>query len=115
MSQSEIEYLRHVREEAGYLAEMGRSTGKERFLSDDTLKRATVRSIEIIGEATKQLSGDLRKRYPAVEWRSMARMRDRLIHGYFSVDYDIVWDVVKNEAPTLQAEIESILEAETAR
>ena len=115
MSQSEVEYLRHIEEEMAYLAKIGHETKKERFDRDDTLKRATTRSIEIIGEATKQLSGELRAKYPSVPWRQFAGMRDRLIHGYFSVDYDIVWDVIVNEAPELQSTVEGIIEAETSR
>ena len=72
MSRSETEYLRHIREEAEYLTQIDCDVEKERFVSDETLKRAVVRSIEIIGEATKLLSDDLRKRYPEVQWRSMA-------------------------------------------
>ena len=78
------------------------------------MKRASARSIEIIGEATKQLSDDLRERHSEVPWQQMARMRDRLIHSYFSVDYDIVWDVIENEAPPLQDKIVRVIEAEAA-
>ncbi|WP_199316647.1 HepT-like ribonuclease domain-containing protein [Chroococcidiopsis sp [FACHB-1243]] len=75
-------------------------------------QRAYVRSIEVIGEAVKQLPDGLRQKYNTIEWRAMAGMRDRLIHNYFGVDYDIVWDVVVNKFPVLDAEIRLILEQE---
>jgi uncharacterized protein with HEPN domain len=114
MSRSETEYLRHIQDEARYLAEASREVSWDEFSSDETRKRAFVRSIEVIGEATKNLSGDLRNRYPEVEWRSMAGMRDRLIHGYFGVDYEIVWDVATGKAPKLAEQIRKILEQESA-
>lgn len=82
---------------------------KEAFLHDETLKRAFVRSLEIIGEAVKQLPDEIKQRHGHLEWRVMAGMRDRLIHGYFGVDYDIVWDVVTNKIPELQQTVEHIL------
>jgi len=78
-------------------------------LADEVLRRALVRSIEVIGEAAKQVPPDFRARYPQVEWKLMGGMRDRLIHGYFGVDYDIVWNVATVEAATLKQQIEDIL------
>jgi uncharacterized protein with HEPN domain len=69
-----------------------------------------VRSIEIIGEASKQIPEDFRRRYPDIEWRAMAGMRDKVIHHYFGVDYDIVWDVVLNKIPALRLRISQILD-----
>jgi uncharacterized protein with HEPN domain len=83
----------------------------ETFTSDETLRRAFVRSLEIIGEATKKIPPDFRSEHPHINWRAMAGMRDRLIHGYFGVDYEIVWDVVQNRIPELRNQISAILEA----
>lgn len=82
---------------------------KAEFLGDETLKRAFVRSLEIIGEAAKQVPEEVRQKYRHVDWRAMAGMRDRLIHGYLGVDYDIVWDAVMTKVPVVQREVEQII------
>ena len=109
MSHSPLEYLRHVLDEMAYLANRTQGLSKDEFLRDETLRRAFVRSLEIIGEAVKNVPVDFRQKYSHVDWRGMAGMRDRLIHGYFGVDYDIVWDVVINKVPILRKEIQQII------
>jgi hypothetical protein len=66
---------------------------------DETLRRAFVRSLEIIGEAAKKVPEDVRATHPVVELRAMAGMPDRLIHNYFRVDFELVWDVVQRRVP----------------
>lgn len=68
-----------------------------------------MRSLEIIGEAAKNLSLDFKSEHNDIDWKSMAGMRDRLIHGYFGVDYQIVWDVIQTEIPKLKSKIVSLL------
>jgi uncharacterized protein with HEPN domain len=99
------EYFLHILTETAYILQSSRDLDKTTFLQDETLKRAYVRSIEVIGEAVKQIPDALRQKYPTIEWRAIAGMRDRLIHAYFGVDYDIVWDVIINKIPTLDSEI----------
>lgn len=109
---SPLEYLRHILDEAEYLMGQTQGLSQDEFLSDETLKRAFVRSIEIIGEAAKKVPDDLKQKYPQTEWRAIAGMRDRLIHGYFGIDYDIVWDVAINKIPQLQQQVEEMLRNE---
>lgn len=110
MSLPGAEYLRHILEEVDYLIEHSRGVTHDQFLQDETLRRAFVRSLEIIGEAAKKVPPELAKRLRDIEWRAMVGMRDRLIHGYFGVDYDLVWDVVVNKVPLLGTRIRELLD-----
>lgn len=113
MSKEPIEYLKHILDECLYiLSVIDTNTTKEFFLEDETLKRATVRSLEIIGEASKKVPADFKLKWSSVKWKEMAGMRDRLIHDYMGVNYTIVWDVVKNKIPDLYAQINNVIEKE---
>jgi uncharacterized protein with HEPN domain len=114
MSRSAIEYLNHILDETEYLLAQSRHINEESFKNNETLKRAFVRSLEIIGEAVKNLPEDFRNKHDEVDWRAIAGMRDRLIHSYFGVDYAIVWDAVVTKVPDLKAAIEKILSEEHA-
>ena len=79
------------------------------FIKDETLKRAVVRSLEIIGEATKKIPADIKVKWNSIQWKNIAGMRDRLIHDYIGVNYKIVWDVMKNKIPDMNQQISSFL------
>ena len=111
MSLSPREYIHHILDEIDYVLTQIPNTDLSSFLRDATLKRAFVRSIEIIGEASKKLPEDVKARQPDIEWRKVTGMRDRLIHDYFGVDYTIVWDVATNKLPKLRAKFQALLAA----
>jgi uncharacterized protein with HEPN domain len=111
MSYEPREVLRHILAEVDFLAGLRATLTREVLDEDPIVQRAIVRSLEIIGEASKRVPPEMRDANPAVEWRAMARMRDRLIHDYFGVDLDIVWRVLQTNILPLQQEVRRILDA----
>lgn len=107
------EFLRHILDEINFVIRETRGLVFRDFMKNETLTRACTRSLEIIGEAVKNLSPEFRKRYKEVEWKKLAGMRDKIIHFYFGVNWDIVWDVINNHLPELKSHIEDMLK-ETA-
>ncbi len=102
--------LEHILNETVYLINIEKNiTCKEDIERDETLKRSVVRSLEIIGEATKTLPATLLKESENIDWRNISGMRDNLIHRYFKVNYDVVWAVIKNKIPELNAEVKKML------
>src|SRR5437879_2318658 len=109
MSKEPIEFLKHIADECTYLLSINNNLSKDEFLDDETLKRAVVRSLEIIGEATKKIPANYKVKWSSIQWKNMAGMRDRLIHDYIGVNYSIVWDVLKNKIPELNSQIQEVL------
>jgi len=89
-------------------------TGKK-FKSDNMLIDATVRRLEIIGEAAKNISDKTREKYPEIPWKDIAGFRDVIIHGYFKVDLNTVWKVIKDDLPKLKEKINKILKENKSR
>ncbi len=81
----------------------------EQFEADFRINFAVVRALEIVGEATKRLPITLRDQYPNIPWKEMAGMRDRIIHGYDNVNFQIVWDTVKQRIPAVKPQLQQIL------
>lgn len=101
-------YLQHILECIDNI-ESYVPNGESDFFSSKLIQDAVIRNLEIVGEATKRVSMDLRSQYPDVPWREMAGLRDVLIHNYFGVDNEIVWNVVTNELTLLKDKIAELL------
>ncbi len=84
----------------------------EHFLTDTKTQDAVIRNIEIMGEAIKKVPERLKSRYPEIPWKSIAGMRDKLIHHYFGVNFSIVWNVAREELPEIKQKLEKIAETE---
>jgi uncharacterized protein with HEPN domain len=87
----------------------------DRFMEDKKTQDAVLRNLQVMGEATKKLSQRLREVYPGTPWRQIAGMRDKVVHEYFGINYDIVWAVVSRDIPDVFPQIEAILTQEGGR
>lgn len=105
---SDLERLSDILEAAGRI-ESRVARGRERFDADEDLQLAVVHLLEILGEACAGLSSDTRGFYPDVPWRAAADMRNRVIHGYFDIDLDVVWGAAVNEVPALATAVARIV------
>ena len=82
--------------------------GYDEFVCDRKTVNAVVRSIEIIGEATKNIPESLKNKHPQIPWKKMSGMRDKLIHEYFGIDISILWEVATKEIPIIELPMKSI-------
>ena len=102
-------YLKDILTSAKYILEFVQGYDLDRFDRDEKTISAVIRKFEIIGEATKQVPEEIKKNYPDIPWKTMAGMRDVLIHGYFTVDTSIVWSTIHSNIPKVIAQVEQIL------
>jgi uncharacterized protein with HEPN domain len=96
---SEIKFLRKITADRKY----------EDLLSDEYFSHAVIRAIEVIGEASKNLSPRLKEEHPDIAWREIAGMRDKVIHRYFEINWQIVWSVISDDLPGLEPEFSHLL------
>lgn len=109
MHKNSIIYINHIRECISRIKSYTGGMDEPSFLENPLIQDAVIRNFEIIGEATKNLSMEFRKKYPDVAWKKIAGMRDKLIHGYIGVDLWAVWGVVENILPELEVSIDEII------
>src|SRR3989338_3945772 len=100
-----LPYMKHILDAIADIEDSVKKLSKQEFKRNKDTKDATIRRIEIIGEAVKNISKEFKQKHPKIEWARIAGTRDIMIHAYFSVDLDIVWGIVKNDLPYLKKSI----------
>ena len=102
-------YFRDILEAIRKIKRYTENINFEEFADNELIQDGVVRNLEIIGEAVKNIPEDVKRDNPDVEWRKIAGLRDILIHAYFGIDVEVVWDIVKNKVPKLKEKVENIL------
>ncbi|MEW6468928.1 MAG: DUF86 domain-containing protein [Bacteroidota bacterium] len=113
MSPSLLDFLKHIEHECEFILKLSKDKTLQDIINDELLSKGIVRSLEIIGEATKKLPPDFRSAHPLVRWEDMAGMRDILIHNYFGIDYEVVWNTITKDIPELREQLKSVIAAES--
>ncbi len=101
MSSPNIELVQHILVETYFILQHTNNKTKSDVINDEVLCRAVVRSLEIIGEASKKLDDEFKSTHNHIEWKKLAGTRDKLIHDYIGIDYDIVWDIIASKIKDL--------------
>lgn len=102
-------YLKDILESIIAIEKFVEGMDFERFKNDDKTSSAVIRKFEIIGEASKHISEEIRQKYPDIPWKEMAAFRDKMIHFYFGIKTELVWNTIKMELPILKAKLEKVL------
>lgn len=102
-------FLEDILESIGRIEQYAKGKTKDEFLDDYEKQDAIMKRLEVIGEAVKNIPTGVKKKYPGIPWRDMAGMRDILIHEYFGVLMERVWDTAKNDIPKLKKQISELL------
>ncbi|MCS4541746.1 MAG: DUF86 domain-containing protein [Euryarchaeota archaeon] len=102
-------YLKDILEAIRKIERYTENITFEQFVKDELIQDGVVRNLEIIGESVKNIPDDVKSKKPEVEWKKIAGLRDILIHAYFGMDVDILWDIVKNKVPELKEKIKEVL------
>jgi uncharacterized protein with HEPN domain len=109
MDKDDSVYLRHILDAINTVEEYLQGVDEERFKATRLLQDGAIRQIEIVGEAVRHMSSDIRRTYPEIPWQDIAGMRDKLIHDYFGVDIEKVWDTTQEDLPVLKEKVIQIL------
>lgn len=109
MHKNSLIYINHIKDCISRIKSYTEGMEESSFLENSLIQDAVIRNFEIIGEATKHLSNEFRDKYPKIEWKKIAGLRDKLIHDYIGVDLWAVWGIVENVLPELEDSINNII------
>lgn len=112
MNRNDRVYLSHVLDAIGQIESYTSDLSYEAFLKDRLIQDGVIRQLEVIGEACRNLSEDLRIHHPNVPWNQIIGLRNRLIHAYFDINLGIIWDIVQVDIPSLKGQIRTLLDQE---
>jgi uncharacterized protein with HEPN domain len=115
MRRTSLHFLDDIREAARNIRKYTAGMSYEQFLADRRTRDAVIRNFEVIGEATKNLPDDVKDRYPGVAWKTVAGLRDIVAHGYYRIDYEVIWGIITDRLPGFGRDIAKILKEESRR
>jgi len=104
----DLPLIEHILDSINAIESFSKNMKKEKLISSRLRQSAIVREIEIIGEATKNISKNLKNKHPEIEWKEIVGTRDKMIHHYFGVDLNIIWNIIKINIPDLKVKISKI-------
>ena len=113
MNVNDTERIQHILDTAYKVLSFVKDRDKNRLYTDDMFSMSVLYGLLIIGEAASGISNEFKEKYPSVLWRKIISMRNRLIHGYFNIDLDIVWDTVEHDIPMLIEQLNKLSGGET--
>lgn len=108
MSHDNLPYISHMLDAIKDIEDSVKNDTKDQFIKNKDIKDATIRRIEIIGEAAKNIQESFKKNHAEISWKEIIGTRDRMIHHYFGVNLDIVWEIIKTDLPTLKKQLQGI-------
>ncbi len=115
MKRISLDYLKDILDAVRDIKSFIQNETYESFIQDNMRRNAVIRSLEIIGEAAKNIPDELRDSYPDIPWKRMAGMRDKLIHGYFGVDYKSVWSLITERISEIERPVEQMLSVQSKK
>lgn len=115
MHRTVLHFLDDIRDATDKILKFRKGVSFEEFSSDEMRKDAVVWNFEVIGEAVKNLPDELKERYPSVEWRKIAGLRDAIVHGYFRIDYEVLWEIIEKDLLILHNQIQVIIADQETR